>query len=185
MPDPYMPRMLTREDRVLPGEKRVVPIPSPAAGADWSVTVPGGRQWRLAGGSFQLVTSATVASRYAPVLFSIDGIPFFIAANNVATTASSTSVFVLQPAYSPDQGAQMGVYQPQDIPRGWLLPGTTIASNSIGLQAGDQYSAIQLVVEEAWMDDQMLTTLQLEVEAAERAALQAAAGRFGGPAYAP
>src|SRR6516162_1693189 len=90
------PRFLTTEARVLPGYKRPVAITTPAAGANWTVTVPGGRMWRPIAINATLVTSAAVANRIPGIQFQIYGVTTYVNDNSTAITASTTRTLVYQ-----------------------------------------------------------------------------------------
>lgn len=162
MPDAYLPRFLSREGRPLPGVKRAVPVPQPAAGAEWTVTVPGGRQWRIIGGAAQLVASAAVANRRP-------GLALGDESSTVARTVSALQVQAGATAllgYLPDSGvtAPPGADTVGLVPAwdAWLPGGFVISSLTVGLQAGDQYGLVALMVEELYLDDQELTILEEE-----------------------
>lgn len=159
MPDAYLPRFFSREGRHLPGVKRAVPVPQPAAGAEWTVNVPGGRQWRIIGGAAQLVASAAVANRR----------PGLSLGDESTTTARTVSALQVQAGatallgYLPDSGvtAPAGVDTVGLVPAwdAWIPGGFVISSATPGLQAGDQYSQVSLMIEELYVDDQELSKL--------------------------
>lgn len=164
MPDGYLPRFLSRDGLILPGEKRVIQVGQPAAGAEWSVTVPGGRQWFIIGGLAILTTSAVVANR-RPGFQASDGTTTYLQAVGLVQVAASQFARL---GYGPHltasvQGAADAV---ENIvtPYGWLPPGSVLQSLTLNLSAGDQYSAVALFVEECWLDDQEITKLAMEAD---------------------
>lgn len=160
MPDAYLPQFLSREGRILPGEKRAVTVPQPAAGADWSVSVPGGRQWRVQSLRALLTTSAAVATR-TPRLSYSDGTTIWWEGGDPAGYAASlVGRLCFIPLGSINNTGGQGVPTQDPLPDLWLVPGTVISVTTGGLDVGDQWSGIALFVEESWLDDQELTKLQ-------------------------
>lgn len=153
---------LSRQDRVLPGEKRVVQIPTPAAGADWSVTVPGGRQWRISAGRAIFTTSAVVASRI-PRLTLSDGTTIYWE-NSVQATMVASNVYRL--GFSAG-GAQQStgnanVDSALTLPDLWLPGGHQFMTQTTAIDVGDQWSGLALFISEYWFDDQYLSQCEAE-----------------------
>lgn len=177
MPDGYMPRFLSREGRVLPGVKRVITVPQPAAGAGWAVTVPGGRQWRVQGGAALLTTDATAANRLPVVQLSDQTSVWWDVAPDASVPASTAQRFSLGAGVAQGGANVAGFPIVLPLPDMFLPAGTRLAVTTTAEDVNDQWSAVALMVEESYLDDQELTILHLEVEAAERAALRAATGQ--------
>lgn len=123
----------------------------PAAGAEWSETVPTNARWRLLGVDAALVTDATVANREV-VLTIDDGAA--IVAEVAAGTAQAAS---LTRRYSFARGVQRGAPAASTIingpaPDAMLMGGYRVRSVTTALQAGDNWGAPQLWVEE-WIED--------------------------------
>lgn len=134
-----------------PGFIRSIAVADPAAGAEWSQTVPTNARWRVLGVDAALVTDATVANREA-VLTIDDGAS--IVAEIAAGTAQAAS---LTRRYSFARGVQRGgpaastiINAP--IPDAILMGGYRIRSVTTNLQAGDNWGAPQLWVEQ-WIED--------------------------------
>jgi hypothetical protein len=120
---------------------------TPAAGADISEVVPTGAIWRLIAFKFSLTTSATVANRI-PTLTIDDGTnSFFAEAAQQPITATTTALMnavaggVL--AYTTSAGIAWPL--PANL---WLPSGFRIRTNTAAIQAADQYTAPQYLVEE-------------------------------------
>lgn len=122
----------------------------PAAGAELLETVPTGARWKLLFIQATLTPDATVATRY-PLLKLTDGTAtFFLSDPPAGITAGSATVY---------QGA-IGVPRAPSVfgVTGWatpnemiLLAGYKIASFTYSLQAGDNWGAPQLLIEE-WIE---------------------------------
>lgn len=125
-------------------------VANPAAGADWSITVPAGSIWRVLVIRAVLTASATVATR-VPILQVKD--------------AAGNTIFDVPPAatLAAGGGANMNWSAGansivsnnsrfmQGLPMGMILPeGAVISSSTVAIQTGDQWSAINLLVEQAY-----------------------------------
>lgn len=124
-------------------------VANPAAGAEWSVTVPTGSVWRVRSIYSQLVTSATVANRLTSVVMKdAAGNIFFQSFLTGAQTAGGTWTIVFS-VNAPN--TTLGSFNNSElfIPDVVLPEGAVVISKSSGLQAGDQYSAISLLIEQA------------------------------------
>lgn len=134
-----------------PGVIRSITGSDPAANAEFSETVPTNARWRLLGVDVALVTDANVANREV-VLTIDDGAA--IVAEIAAGTAQAAS---LTRRYSFARGVQRGgpaastiINAP--IPDAILMGGYRVRSATANIQAGDNYGAPQLWVEE-WIED--------------------------------
>lgn len=127
---------------------RQVLVATPAAGAEWVITGPGQGLWRVVSVAFTLTTDATVANR-GVVLVVDDG----------TTVIARTGAGAVQAAsLTQNYGAAVGTHTgaagtalnvPLHNPYGVLLqPGWRLRTETVNLQAGDQYSAIAALVEE-------------------------------------
>jgi hypothetical protein len=144
------PGSMIRHPTEGPGWSRIMQIGNPAAGADWIATVPAGARWRVQAISETFTASAAVASRQAG-LFLDDGANVYWA--NTAPTAITASQIVTISATgsSAPQGAAP-FQQTIVIPPGLFIPaGHRFKSTTVNIQAGDQYSAINILVEE-WIE---------------------------------
>lgn len=134
-----------------PGNVKNVPIGAPGAGVDWTTTQPGGVRWRLQSWNAQLVTSATVANRIVRGFIKTGGGSIVWQGSPSAVIPASQTVQVSaasgQFTASTDP-ATVGVALPSPA----MVNGAFIIGvSTTGLQAGDQWSGIQLHVEE-WLD---------------------------------
>lgn len=128
--------------------QKVIPVPSPAAGAEWTITVPAGVAWELVTILTRFVTSAVVANRLINLdVNDPDGnrIHRFGTAANVP--ASQTAVAPFE-AGSGAFGTVTGQSNPLPSPYLVLPAGYILRSNTALLDVGDQYNATFLTVRE-------------------------------------
>lgn len=125
-------------------------VANPAAGADWSFTVPVAARIRIRSLSATLTTSATVANR-VPQLMLTDGTNvYYVMAPNQAVSAGITSTVSAGPTNVPVIGAPGFV--PLTLPGDAILPaGHVVKVVTAALQAGDQWTNIWLALEE-WIE---------------------------------
>lgn len=120
---------------------------APAAGSDWTVTVPAGKVWRVLSVRASLVTSATVANR-APALTVSDGSAVFLTVPAPAVQAASlTGVFDW---YEYASAQAVGNVQAAALPELIIPAGFVLASSTAAIAAGDQWSAPVVYVIETW-----------------------------------
>lgn len=129
-----------------PIQKRVIDAPSPAAGANFTLKVPGGKAWELVSVRATFVASAQAANR--DVVLSLND-----AHGNVdyavQTLASITAGLTRQLSYAVDVGTVTGsaTQITLPLPAGWyMLPDETIALTVGSADAADQLSAVRAVV---------------------------------------
>lgn len=115
----------------------------PAAGVDWSVTVPAGQVWEVISAYASLVTDATVANRAARLVVG-DGTSTVLSIAPAGLQVASTTIryawLVAGVAYVTGSG------QVAALPRLVLAPGWTIGTATEGLVVGDNWSAPRLLV---------------------------------------
>lgn len=133
-----------------PGAIRSITGSVPAAGAEILETVPAGARWRFLSLRAELVTSVDAANRVVTFVFD-DGVNVFaVAGANFVQAASLGRIYDVG-AYGilGDLGnARVAVAAPADL----VLPaGARIRSLTQSLQAADEWSAPQLLVEE-WIE---------------------------------
>lgn len=133
-----------------PGAIRSITGADPAAGAEFSETVPTAARWRLMGVAFTLVTDATVANRI-PNLIVDDGAAEILRVSAAAAQTASTTIeySAIAGGYSGGSGAtRINLPLPADL---ILSAGYRVRSETNAIVAGDNYSAPQLLVEE-WIE---------------------------------
>lgn len=133
-----------------PGMLRSITGTDPAAGVEVSETVPTGARWRFVSADVTLVSDATVANRTVRFVFDDGTTVYFKCAYATAQTATQTLEYVLA-AGGSDYGTRAAVQMTSASVGSYLLAGHRIRTVSNNLQAGDNYGAPQLNVEE-WIE---------------------------------
>ena len=150
------PLFLTIYDKVIRGVRRVVNVPQPAAGAEWSVTVPGGVQWRINLAVGELQTSAVAGGRIVGLEVAEPGSTPVVYYFQFTMGASAAWVFqwvIGSPAYPTATNVDHPL---MGIGPYWIPGGSTVASSTRNADAGDQWSNVRLVVEEAYFTNNEL-----------------------------
>jgi len=134
-----------------PGMLRSITGTDPAAGAEVSESVPTNARWRLLSVRATLVTSVAVANRLTRWIIDDGTNIFFYPDDNSWQGAGSTVNRLLSSVQTRgtigwDVNAMLPVH-PVILFQGWRI--RTVTEN---LQAGDDYSAPQLMVEE-WIEE--------------------------------
>lgn len=120
---------------------------NPAAGVEWSYTVPDGEVWKIHHIDAQLVTAATVGSRRVHIRFTdLDGsiIDAFSSVDQIISETKNYSVAHF--GSTPDETDSNFILI--NIPDGILVNGGgTIRSVTTNLAAGDNWSVATILVE--------------------------------------
>ncbi len=134
-----------------PGLLRSLTVANPAAGVDWTQAAPTNGRWFLRGGTATLLTSAAIANRQVALVIDDGASTLFTIEAAAVQAAGATVVYDLIPGDTLT--ALTATHQPVIIPRDLrLLAGWRVRTSTGLLQAGDQWSAIQLMLEE-WIED--------------------------------
>ena len=127
------------------GIPEALTIAGPAVGAEWTQTVPNNTLWLVTAVGFTLLADANVATRESNIILDIGGVDrrIGIPANTQAAGQSRQYLFTWSP-----HGANPFVNIPGMIPhRLYLQPGWILESVTTGIQVGDQYSSIFILVQ--------------------------------------
>lgn len=133
------------------GRIRSITGTDPAAGVQISESVPAGVVWHLWSMRFTFTTDVTVANRYVRILVD-DGANIFayITAQQFQTASLAWNYTLAH--FGNDQNVYSGV-QNLNLPQlPVLLPGWRLRTNVVNFQAGDDFGAPQLLVEE-WYEE--------------------------------
>jgi hypothetical protein len=134
-----------------PGFLRTVTGSDPPAGQEFSITVPTNARWRIRHLRAVFVTSATTATRIAQLEVHVGGAARTALVPSEGQAASLTRRYNLQPVTFNPGIATTQIYWlgSEDL----VLPqGAVISSNTLNLQAGDNWGAPVLLVEE-WIEE--------------------------------
>jgi hypothetical protein len=137
---------------------KVLPIASPAAGNDFTITVPGGALWEVLGFQGVFTTSAAVASRQARLQYANgDGALFFATA--AATTIPASQANRMSWAQGLGTfGTTAASNAPLPTPPIPLPVGFRINSFTANIDVADQWSGLILIVRE-WSETDVLQEL--------------------------
>lgn len=116
---------------------------APAAGADWTYTVPAGQSFTVETLAFSLTTSAAVANRQVQVIID-DGVNELWRWVAPAVQAATATVEYVGALSTVESGAVRAGVQSFELPNIVLLPGYRIRSITTAIQAADQYTAQRL-----------------------------------------
>jgi hypothetical protein len=133
-----------------PGAIRVVTGTDPAAGAECSDAVPTGARWRILSYTATFVADATVINRF-PIITIDDGANIQYRGESAeAVTASQTRIFHAAPG--THRLALVNSHETWLFPIGLrMLAGHRVRTQTNNLQAGDNWGAPQILVEE-WLE---------------------------------
>ena len=160
-------RFLTDSGSIRPGVSRVVKVPNPAAGADWTQAVPGGVMWKILSGQATLTTSATVATRLPQIQLTSAGVNVGLYGAVFNVPAGTTAAISFSQRLGSAVGLAGSPSSPAPLPNYPLVQGDTLGSSTGAIQAADQWSAIAFVVAEYYITNQLLSELAREREAME------------------
>lgn len=123
----------------------------PAAGAEITEAVPADALWRLRSMVYALVTDATAVSRVSRITLD-DGAAVYAQSNAEQVQSASLTLDYTAASFGAGGGPSslaVRVPLPEDV---LLAAGHQIATDTLNIQAGDNYAAPQFLVEE-WIQD--------------------------------
>lgn len=126
---------------------KIVNVPDPVAGEEWTLTVPGDQIWRIESLVARLVTSAVVANRRAVLRADDQQDVWYAALATADQAASQTMRYGAFAGASPNGLA--GVMGTIALPTSGLvlLPGYRLFTVTANLDAGDQWSQVRALVQ--------------------------------------
>lgn len=122
---------------------------SPAAGAEYALVVPAGKRWLLLGWYFKFVADANVANRTTNVYVknAASGKTHLLKAYGNVTAGQTAELVGHVGVITEDI---IGTFQLVSVPYDVELPAASQIITATGsIQAGDDYTEIQLVIKEA------------------------------------
>jgi len=129
------------------GHPILITAPTPAAGADWTLTPPPGSVWRILWGQAKLVTSAVAATRQVLLQLSTGGL--VVAQMASPNTQITGLTYTYQFAPGATQPTLASTFPVLSLPARVIVdPRWALGSSTIAKDAGDQWSAITFLVEE-------------------------------------
>lgn len=127
-----------------------VPVSNPAAGADWTVTVPTGARWQVQGVTATLATSATVATRVPQFeIRDAGGVLLYTQGGASVAAGVAASQFSWTGGVPQQANNQRAIEPLPDFC--WLAQGMAIDTTTASIQVGDQWSSIRILVVE-WIE---------------------------------
>jgi hypothetical protein len=140
------PRLFGEGEREFRGVPKLIVVPNPAAGADWTYKFSGPSWYLLRFGLATLTTSAVAGNRPVALVVTYTGIQCGAFIPNLGQIASQVFVYNFANTSSI---TSIGPFVPLQIPPDILLKDSmTLGSSTSGILAGDQWSGIALYVEE-------------------------------------
>lgn len=112
---------------------------NPAAGAEWTATVPAGESWQLNTVRYTLVTSAAVANRLTTITFDNGTTVFARFSSTQTQPASITTAYTA--AVDVASSGLLGTEVLLSIPRLIIPSGYRISSLTVALDVADDYTA--------------------------------------------
>jgi hypothetical protein len=125
---------------------KIVTGADPAAGQEFSVTVPTGEVWEVLSLEATLVTNATAASRYVQIIIDNGTTEFARVGSPVAQAASQTILYTASPLVGAMPSSAPSNAMVMNLPVQLLLPGYRVRSVTASLQTGDNWGAPVLYV---------------------------------------
>ena len=120
-----------------------VTVSNPAAGADWSYTVPTGGGRTLESVSYVFLNDAQAGNRLGRVRVRRGGVAIYQAAASAVTVANGTGTYSFAKGLVANTVTSTSPLNPL-FKAPPLLAGDVIDSNCLNIQTGDQFSAILL-----------------------------------------
>jgi len=128
--------------------QRVITLPAPDVGSEWSITVPGGYLWRLVSLYASFTTSSQTGYRQARLQIYAGDTLIAEVKLCISLSPDYSATFLVTPTSSPAYVVVDDLYR-TGIPRNLLLSaGYRLASSTANIQTNDAWSNIILVVHE-------------------------------------
>jgi hypothetical protein len=141
---------------------RTIQVAKPAAGAEFTQTVPGQSTWALVAICAQLVTSGAAANRVPSLTFTDGTNTVAQVPTGAALTATLTSRITWMADGASTSTTLLGTSLIVNTPKLILSPGWVISSNTAAIDTADQYQNIVLTVIESLTGDKFFEAHLLE-----------------------
>ena len=140
---------------ILPGRGgiKVITTANPATGAEISGSVPSGQMWRVLYARFNLTTDGTSVDRRVHVQFGgniNDGIDIFSGSNQTATLAWRYSLAQYGLNLSAQHDNDLIISLPDNL---YMVGNEQFSTDTTNLQAGDDFSPMELGIEQLFEKD--------------------------------
>lgn len=152
-------RFLSHTGKILPGVRRVFTNPEPAAGTNWSITVPAGVQWWVTAGFVPFTTDSVVGTRFVQVVLNVDGLNVWEAQAVAGQAASNGWAYNFTSTAAPQEATGDSNKAIICLPTGYLPSGATLMSAVASMDPGDQWGIGNWWIEEVYVTDPQLSEI--------------------------
>lgn len=128
------------------GVPKTYTITQPAAGAEFTRTVPGEGAWYIQAIRFTFVTSAVVATRVVQISITDGQLEYARVLSTAGQGASTTGQYTFAPYVSAATQGAAGFSALLPFPVLLLDPGSVLTTVTAAIDVGDQYSSIRMRV---------------------------------------
>jgi len=133
-----------------PGFLQSQQVTTPAAGADWSITVPGAERWHFVSLSATFTAAVAVANRQVEIIVD-DGVNVYWVDDASASITASTVNTITATTTNVPTGVVTTI-QNVTLPPGLTIPGNhRIRSNTLNIAAADTWTNIFMLLEK-WVE---------------------------------
>lgn len=160
-------RFLTDAGTIRPGVRRIIKVGTPAAGAQWSVKIPAGVQWRISMGYALFTTDATVANRTVGAQITVENTTVWQVAAPGTQAASNAFPYNFQSEQGVGTAGSTAFSAVLPLPNTPMPDGAVLSSQVTNMDAGDQWSVIALYIEEYYFTNAQLSEIEREIQHAE------------------
>jgi len=128
------------------GQLTIAQSTNPAAGAEWSITVPLGEMWEILAIRFSLVTAATVGNRVVHIIAQVAGQTAYELISNTTQIISQNKTYTAMAGFTANSSADdndiiipmsTGIFIPQ---------GDILSSQTTNLAAGDDFGVATITI---------------------------------------
>lgn len=129
------------------GKLTTIVSADPAAGAEITITVPAGEEWKLIGAKMTLVNDANVANRYVALFATIDSVQMPITLHTTPLTAGLTYPLSFRSGIGAGPLSN-NTYFIAPLSENIILPaGSVLATITSSIQVGDNFGPMTVLIE--------------------------------------